>query len=262
MNWQRQTKEPLFKDILWSKPENKRHAGKLVIIGGHAQSFNAVSQAYTAANRAGIGNARVIVPDKLRHMLSKLFPEAEFAPSTNIGSFSRQALGAFMDSSEWADGVLLAGDFGRNAETAVLLESFIEKYSGPLSLTGDALNYFSDSLSRSKLSDRSKTLIVGTVPQIQKIAEPMLIQQNVDFIKIIKQISDWVEETKLSVLTSHSNQLITAVDERLSSTPVKNGGLEPAVAPYATVWWLQQSDKPFEAITTAVYEISQLGISD
>jgi NAD(P)H-hydrate repair Nnr-like enzyme with NAD(P)H-hydrate dehydratase domain len=121
MDWLRQTKEPLFPDVLWSRPENKRHAGKLLIIGGHKQTFNAVSEAYSATLKAGIGIVRVILPDSLHKMLHAVFPDAEFASSTPVGSFSRLALDDLVLASEWADGVLLAGDFGHNSETAILL---------------------------------------------------------------------------------------------------------------------------------------------
>ena len=48
--WHKQTVEkPLFPDILWSRPQNKRQAGKLLIVGGHAESFAAVGEAYAAA---------------------------------------------------------------------------------------------------------------------------------------------------------------------------------------------------------------------
>src|SRR5579862_9881243 len=98
MNWQRQTADkPLFPDTLWSQPENKRHAGKLLIIGGHQQSFAGASEAYSAALKAGIGTAKVVLPNKLEKTLRTVFPEAEFAASTPIGSFSRQALGELLD---------------------------------------------------------------------------------------------------------------------------------------------------------------------
>src|SRR5512146_3316650 len=142
MNWLKQTDEPLFPDILWARPENKRHAGKLLIIGGHSQNFSAVSRAYAAAHKAGAGTIRVLLPLSLQKMLAKAFPEAEFADITGIGSFSRAALGLFLELSDWADAVLLAGEFGRNSETAVLLESYVNKYSGSLTLTGDSLDYF------------------------------------------------------------------------------------------------------------------------
>ena len=40
------------------------------------------------------------------------------------------ALAPLLDLAQWADGVLLAGDIGRNSETTVLLETFMSKYHG------------------------------------------------------------------------------------------------------------------------------------
>lgn len=251
MNWLRQTKEPLFPDILWSQPENVRYAGKLMIIGGHKQSFNAVSEAYSSALKAGIGTARVILPDALQKPLKGLFLEAEFAPSNAIGSYSRQALDTLLKVASWADAVLLAGDFGRNSETAVLLEGFVEKYNGKLALAGDTLDYFA--AQPGALIKRPDTLLIGELTQLQKLASPALIQQKADFIKIVEQLSDWVKQTPLSVVTEHSGQIIVGYQEQIFTTPVKQKIDMHALAAYATVWWLQQPGKPFEAITTGIY---------
>jgi hypothetical protein len=252
MNWLKQTADkPLFPDVLWSRPENRRHAGKLLIIGGHKQEFSAVSEAYSAALKVGVGTARVILPDQLQKTLVAVFPEAEYAASTPIGSFSRQALGTLLDTAEWADGVLLAGDFGRNSETAVLLDSFIEKYRGLLVLAGDSIDYFLKS--PAKLVSRADTLLVGNLSQIQKMAHPSLIQQNADLVNVIGQASDWVSQTELSAVTVHSKQAIVAYRQQISTTPVKISATDAVLAAYATVWLLQQPSKPFQALTTALY---------
>lgn len=252
MNWLRQTPDkPLFEAVLWNRPENKRNAGKLLIIGGHKQAFNEVSAAYSAALKAGVGSCRVILPDSLQKMMVKLFPEAEYAASTPIGSFSRQALGTLLDAAEWADGVLLAGDFGRNSETAVLLEGFVEKYTGQLSLAGDALDYFSNQ--PAKLTGRPKTLLTASLGQLQKLALPSLIQQNADLIKLLEQISDWVAPTPISVITIGSDKAIACYKQQISTTPVKITAPDINLAAYATVWWLQQPEKSFEALVTSFY---------
>lgn len=252
MNWLKQTADkPLFPDVLWSRPENKRNAGKLLIIGGHQQSFNEVSAAYIAAGKAGIGTARVILPDSLQKMLVRLFPEAEYAASTPIGSFSRQALGTLLDAAQWSDGVLLAGDFGRNSETAILLDSFVEKYQGQLALAGDSSDYFLNQ--STKLGGRPDTLLIASLPQLQKLAAPSLIQQNADFIKVVEQVSDWASRITLSVVTVHSDKVIVTVKQQISTTPVKMLAPGMNLAAYATVWLLQQPEKPFEALSTAVY---------
>jgi NAD(P)H-hydrate repair Nnr-like enzyme with NAD(P)H-hydrate dehydratase domain len=251
MNWQRQAPDkPLFPDLLWSRPENRRQAGKLLIIGGHKQNFNAVSSAYSSAIKAGIGTTRVILPDSLQKMLVRLFPEAEYAASTPIGSFSRTALGTLLDTAEWADGVLLAGGLGRNSETAVLLDSFVQKYDGWLALAGDAIDYFLKD--PSKISVRPKTLLIANLSQLQKLAAPALIQQNAEFFKLLGQVSDWASQAQAAIVTLHSNQVIVANKQQISTTIVKGKTLETKLAAYATVWLLQQPSKPFEALTTAV----------
>jgi ADP-dependent NAD(P)H-hydrate dehydratase / NAD(P)H-hydrate epimerase len=250
-SWLRQTKGPLFPDISWSRPENKRYAGKLLIIGGHKQSFNEVSVAYSAALKAGVGNVRVVLPDSLQKMLAKVFPEAEYAASTPIGSFSRQALGTLLDAGEWADAILLAGDLGKNSETAILLESLVEKCGSKLILTGDSIDYFLNQ--PSSLNARAQTLLIASLSQLQKLAVPALIQQTADFIKVIEQVSSWADSTNLSVVTLHSNQAIVVAEQRVSATPLELSTPNVTLAAYATVWWLQQPTRPFEALTTAIY---------
>jgi hypothetical protein len=252
MNWLKQTPDkPLFPDVLWSRPENRRHAGKLLIIGGHMQSFNAVSEAYSAALKAGIGTVRVVVPDSLRKMLVKLFPEAEYAASTPIGSFSRQALGELLEASRWADGVLLAGDFGRNSETAVLLDGFIDKYKGLLAMAGDSVDYFLKH--PAKLTSRPQTLILAEPDQLQKLAGPYLIKQSADLVPFLQRLSEWVSQTDLSVITVHSNHAITGYKGQVSTSPVNITETSPKLAAYATVWLLQQPERVFEALTSAIY---------
>jgi len=252
MNWLKQADEPLFPDILWSRPENRRHAGKLLIIGGHSQSFSAVSEAYAAARLAGAGTVRVIVPDKLRPMLSTIFPEAEYGASTDIGSFSRQAMAEVLDAADWADGVLLAGDFGRNSETAVLLENIVSRYKGLLCLAGDSVDNFLSKELRQQLATRPDTIVVADPGHLQKLALPHLIKQSSDFTKFIEQVSSWAEKTKMGIATWHSGKVIAVYQDNLSSTPC-NRLNEAELAAYVSVWTMQQATRPFESLTTAVY---------
>jgi NAD(P)H-hydrate repair Nnr-like enzyme with NAD(P)H-hydrate dehydratase domain len=253
MDWLKQTKDaPAFPDILWSRPVNKRHAGKLLIIGGHSQSFAEPSRAYAAALKAGAGHVRIVLPDALQKTVGKAFPEAEFAPSTPIGSFGRQALDLWLDLAAWADGVLLAGGLSKNSETAILLESFVDKYTGQLSLTGDSLDYFLQQPSR--LIDRGNTLLIGSLAQLQKLAQPQaVIRQTADLMQVLNALSIWSSDIKANVVTTHANQIIVASKSNLSTTPSQNDRVEPELAAYASVWSMQQPEQAFEALTTALY---------
>jgi NAD(P)H-hydrate repair Nnr-like enzyme with NAD(P)H-hydrate dehydratase domain len=65
--WLKQTPDkPLFPNMLWSKPENKLHAGKLLVIGGNLHGFSAPATAFAEARKAGIGSQRVVLPDAIQ----------------------------------------------------------------------------------------------------------------------------------------------------------------------------------------------------
>lgn len=251
-NWLRQTADkPLFPDVLWSRPENKRHAGKLLVIGGHAQSFSAVSSAFVAASKAGAGTVRILLPDSLQKTLGGALAEAEYAVSTPIGSFSQKALAQMIDLSEWADAVLLAGDFGKNSETAILLEKFVDKYSGLLCLSGDSLDYF---ISNKSILERDNTLIVGEISQIQKLAQPRAtIRQQAELAQLVNMLSNFTEMTAAEFVTFHDSQLIVAVKGQVSTTKIDGDINSEELAAYTSVWRLQQPDRAFESLTTAVF---------
>lgn len=252
INWLKQTQtEPLFPDLLWNRPENRRHAGKLLIIGGNSTSFSAVSSAYAASQKAGIGTVRVILPDSLEKMLSRTFPEADFAPSTPSGSFARTALGPICDVAAWTDSTLLAGELSKNSETAILLESFLSKYKDSLSLAGDSLDYFYDNPAH--ILDRQNTSLVARLSQLQKLLSGrLLVKHTMNLIQIVEALSKFSANCSAAIITLHSDHIIVAADGRVSTIPSKKVDMV-ALAAYVSVWRLQQPAQPFEALTCAVY---------
>jgi hypothetical protein len=253
-SWLKQTADkPLFADLLWSRPENKAQAGKLLIIGGNSHGFTTPANAYSAAIKAGVGAARVILPDKLQKTVGKLFPEADYAPSTPVGSFSRQSLAKLIDEASWADGALLAGDFGKNSETAVLLESFLSKYQGIGVLGGDSLDYFLESAAN--LLNRQNTAILADFGRLQALAKhnqpnPPLTH-DMGLYELVKALAQWSKETRASLATHHQGNIAIATDGKVSTTPVSNVNLAELSA-YMSVWLLQNPTKPFEALACAV----------
>ena len=257
-NWLKQTADkPLFPDLLWSRPENKRQAGKLLIVGGSVDGFAAPATAFAAATKAGIGTVRVLLPDSTKKILGKSFAEAEFTPSTPSGSFSRQALAQLLENAEWADGVLLAGDFGRNSETAVLLDSFLDKYAGQVTVAQDGLDYFWGPAS--KLLSRPETLSVINLGKLQKLAKnnrpstPVLHSMNLH--ELVTVLADWTSGIPGSFITKHADNLVVAAGGKVSTTPqAEESNWQVDLAAYASVWRLQQQTKPFEAMASAVHQ--------
>ncbi|HEY5550080.1 MAG TPA: hypothetical protein VIK37_02695 [Candidatus Saccharimonadales bacterium] len=255
-NWLKQTSEPLFSDLLWSRPENKRQAGKLLIVGGNTHGFAAPVSAFNAAAKAGIGTARVILPDKLAKSLGTSFTEAEFAPSTPSGSLSKRALDSLIENAKWADGALLAGDFGRNSETAVLLSTFMIKFDGQVTVAQDGLNYFLGS--NSVLLNRPNTLSVINMGKLQKLGKNNRpdppIRHSMSLHELIKLLGNW----GANVITKHAANFVAASGGKVSTTPSKKDkDWQIELAAYTAVWWLQNPNKPFGGLTTAVYHYSE-----
>lgn len=255
--WHKQTKaKPLFDDLLWSRPENRSFAGKLLIVGGNAQGFAAAAEAYTHADKAGIGVSRVLLPDALLKNVSKLFPEAEYAPSTPSGSFAQTATGELLPMAHWADGVLLAGDLGRNSETAIMLEAFLRKHSGVVILTKDAIEYLTSQ--PALIADRPDTLLVLSFSQLQKLASELkfttAFTSTMDLLRTIEALHELTLIRPFFVITKHLDQMLVAVNGQVSSTPCPSNDriwrLKTAAS--ASVWWLQNPGQPFKALTTSL----------
>lgn len=259
--WLKQGTQPSFPELLWSRPENRQQAGKLLIVGGNAQSFAAAAEAYASATKAGIGTARVLLPDSLQKTVGKLFPEAEFAPSTPSGSFGERALSELLAASEWADAVLLAGDTGRNSETAVLFEKLLSKYRGQLTITKDAVDYFTGT--PSYLLGRENTTLVLSFAQLQKLAISAHFATaftfDMDIVRLVEALHDFTEAHRINIITKHLTNIFIAVQGQVSSSKTNDSReiWRVKTAAAASVWWLQNPAKPFESLTIGVHELTK-----
>lgn len=256
--WHKQTADnPLFADLLWSRPENRAAAGKLLIIGGNLHGFAAPAEAYAESLEAGIGVAKVLLPDATKKLIGPVMENGEFAPSTPSGSFSQKALAEFMDHAGWADGVLLAGELGRNSETAILLEQFVSKYDGLLTATRDAIDYFK--ATALQVLDRPQTTLVLSLAQLQKLCIAARFSQAItlgmDLLKLVQALHELSAIYPANILTKHHDQIIIASKGKISTTKLKEDMpiWRVTTAARATTWWLQNSLKPFESLTTAIY---------
>jgi NAD(P)H-hydrate repair Nnr-like enzyme with NAD(P)H-hydrate dehydratase domain len=254
--WHKQTSsKPLFPELIWSRPENRQLAGKLLIIGGNLHGFAIPAEAYNNAVKAGVGTARVLMPDAIKTLLGNthsLSLEMEFASSTSSGSFNLSALAEFLSLSSWADGVLLAGDLGRNSETAILLEKFIEKYQGQMTLTNDAVEYFNKNTDL--VLHRPNTTLVLSVPQLQKLLMEAryktAVTSNLDLMHLVEVLHEFTEEFSVNIVVKQNQITLTAVGGHVCSTEAAQAaGWQIETATHISVWWLQNPAKPFEAIT-------------
>lgn len=257
--WQTQSKDkPLFPELEWSRPENRTQAGKLLIVGGNLHGFAAPAEAYAAAVRAGVGTARVLLPDKVKRIVGRFLENGEFAPSTPSGSFGQKALDELLFQASWADATLLAGDLGRNSETAILIEKFLAKSPLPVTITKDAVDYVT---SAPEIAiNRPKTLLVLSLSQLQRLGTAAKFTKpiafSMDLLHLVEWLHEFTAEHQPYIVVKHLNNILVAVDGRVSNTVLQEEKpiwrVETAAS--TSVWWLQNPGKPFEAITTAIMQ--------
>jgi len=254
--WLKQEKDkPLFPDLIWSRPENKAHGGKLLIVGGNIHSFNAVNLSYQESLKAGAGSVKVILPDVLQKTLSKLFPEADYAASTPSGGFSLSALAAFIEMSGWSDEVLLAGDFSKNSETAILIEKYIAKYGGLLTLANDAVDIALTNLEY--LTKRENTIFVVSYAQLTKMSATLKYHKafisSLDLMQIIDLLHDFTKTKNCTLVVLKDNIIFVAAKGKVSTTIHNYKGhiSLTKIASQVSVWALHNPNYLFEAATTA-----------
>lgn len=254
--YKQEANKPLFPDLAWSKPENKMHAGKLLIIGGNLHGFSAPANAFMAAEKAGIGMTRVLLPDAIQKSVKAFMPEADFAPSTPSGSFATASLDALLEHAGWSDATLIAGDLGRNSETAILLESFIRKYSGPLSITKDSLDYLVET--PQLILGRENTLVVASFAQLQKLfissKLPQAITYDMGLVRLVDALHDFTQQNQIHIMTKYLDAYIVASGGSVSTTKEQSAKeiWRVDTAATATVWWLQHTNVPFQALTSSL----------
>ncbi|MGH7240629.1 MAG: hypothetical protein ACREHG_11330, partial [Candidatus Saccharimonadales bacterium] len=221
--------------------------------------FAAAASSYTEAGKAGVGSARVLLPDRLQKTVTKIFPAAEYAPSTPAGSFARGALATSLDVASWADAVLLAGDFGHNSETAIFLEQFVSKHKGPLAVTHDGLDYFTGA--PRALAAREETLLVCSFAQLQKFAASINFAKaftiDMDLLRLVDLLHEFSQDNECSIVVKHLKSLLVAVNGEISTTSLSEDRKiwRVRTAARAVTWWLQNPARSFEAITSSILNL-------
>lgn len=218
--------------------------------------FNNVADAYGQSVKSGIGTARVLLPDSLRKTVEKFFEGSEFAASTPSGSFSSESLAHLLESSSWADIVLLAGDFGNNSETVTMLEKFISKYAGQLVIAGDSLDFFYTQ--PELLLNRPLTTLVLDFNQLQKLITSakflLALTSTMDLLHVVELLHEFNLKHPLSNLVLASEGLVyVASSGEVSSTKLNaESDRQQNYAAMAAVWWTQNPNKTFAALSSSL----------
>lgn len=255
--WKQQTAEkPLFPDILWNKPEQRMHAGKLGIIGGNKLGFIGVGDSYMAALDAGVGQVRVLLPDVLKRTVPTTLTDVAYAASNPSGGLSREALLEMRALGGWADAVLLVGDAGKNSETAIVYEDFIRDYHGMLTITRDAVDLLL--FAPETLVERNNTLAVVSFAQLQKIFTkiyyPKVLTFSMQLQQLVEALHKFTITYPIAILTFHQGHIVVASGGQVVTTPWEHPMAiwKGMVATSAAAYWLWNPKKPLESAVTGL----------
>lgn len=255
--WKKQTdSKPLYPDIEWNKPEQRALAGRLGIIGGNKLGFAGVGEAYAAAQEAGVGDIRVLLPDVLRKTIPASMTDVQFAATNPSGSLARDASTEMMVLGQWAQGVLMVGDAGRNSETAILYEDFLKDYTGPLTITRDAIDLVKNS--GATLVERPDTLLVLSFAQLQKLFQsvyyPKILTFSMQLAQLVDALHKFTITYQVSIMVLHNERLIVTHNGIVTTTEWGNPMAiwRGHTATRAACYWLWNPKTPLEAATASL----------
>jgi hypothetical protein len=255
--WQQQTAtQPLFPDVEWNKPEQRSLAGRLGIIGGNKLGFAGVGEAYGVANSSGVGEARVLLPDVLRKTIPASMTDVLFGATNPSGSLARAAHTEMLAVSEWANGILLIGDAGRNSETAILYEDFLKDYTGPLTITRDAVDLIKNSAQT--IVDRPDTLLVLSFAQLQKLFQsvyyPKVLTFSMQLAQLVEALHKFTITYPVAIMVLHKEYVVVAYSGDVTTTPWENPMAiwRGSVAARAASYWLWNRQSVLMAATASI----------
>ncbi len=258
--WRRQSIKKLFNDVDLLPPEQKRMAGKLLVIGGNRMAFFAVASALETAKRMGVGEVRALLPEDLKGQVPST-SEVYFAPSGNSGAFCSDSLETMLRLADWAEAVILIGDSGRNAETSLVFAEFLEKVDKPVLITRDAVDACCASVGDWLLRETETNLFV-TLPQLQKLLRtlyyPKVITLSMPTNQLVETLHKFTLSYAASVVTFHNGlivmaekgEVVTQALDETSYSPISLWG--GSLATQAMVARLWNGGKQFNRIFASV----------
>jgi len=255
--WLKQNLEtPLFPDIEWSKPEQRSQAGRLGIVGGNKLGFAGVAESYSSALTTGVGEVRVLLPDVLRKTIPSSITDAIFSPTNPSGSLSREAEPDMKALADWATGLLFIGDAGRNSETAILYERFLQEYDGPLTLTRDAVDLIKNDSQH--VVERPRTVLVVSFAQLQKLFQsvyyPKILTFSMQLTSLVEAVHKFTTTYPVTLAVLHKEFLVVAYQGDVTTTRWENPMAiwRGNTATKAAAYWLWNESSPLKAITASL----------
>jgi hypothetical protein len=199
---------------------------------------------------------RALLPDVLKKVIPTTITDTQFAATNPSGGLSRDALSYMNALGEWSQHILLVGDAGRNSETALVYDDFISAYSGPLTVTRDAIDLVKNN--NHLLVERENTTLILSFAQLQKVFQsvyyPKMITFSMQLAGLVEALHKFTLTYPVTLVTLHKEHLIIAhggdVVTQAWDSPLRIWRGETAARAAAYLLWTPS--KPLQAISASV----------
>lgn len=255
-NWLKQTvATPLFDKLLWSRPENKLHSGRVLVIGGSLGGFSKTVSSYSKLLSAGVGQVTVLLPKAVQKIIGHISSDVIYCPSTDSGSFSSESFAEMLDLSTSADGILLSGEFSNNSQTLVTIEKLVSSVASPIIVANDSFDlllHYEENLIK-----KDNFVYVGSLERIQKLltklksAKP--ITSNLALSNLVEVLKEFTVDNRLAIATTHLDYVIVAVDGKVVTTRIESGKdhTVDGLVHHVVCWVVQNPNQKLEALSCA-----------
>ena len=257
LNWQKQTLDtPLYEDIIWEKPENKLISGRFLIVGGNAHEFASSAQIFESLKKAGAFNIFLALPDVLKKIINSLDLAVSYLPSNPSGSIGLNAVAELIDLDNNSDIVILAQDLGKNSETTLCMDHFLNKNKSLICLTSENI----DLIENIENPDYKKMLLVTNFSDLQKLLIKkfnVLIKNSDELFVTLNKLYEINVKFPLNLICIHEENIIVVADQKISTTNIrtKHLNLVEVLSAYGSFYFVNNQNKIYQALTSAVFEV-------
>ena len=247
---EKQTNKPLYEDILWSRPV--RRTGRILLVGGHRDGFSELQKVYQSFEDAQVSECRLALPDKLSKLVGSLEGISLLA-SNPSGSIARDALSELVFLANESDLVSLGPDLSNNSETTLTMQRLIAETRASVVIPPQSAEQLLPEAGEWK--DKENLLLFISHKQLYKLATKFAVNVTIPLNPnpdLVAEIAFAVsKEISPSLVVHYDDTLIIAVDGSASITKAKSNNVG-----LLGTFWLQNSTKQYEALTTAAFLIN------
>ncbi len=186
---------------------NKGTYGHVLVVGGSVGKAGSVAMAGMSALRAGAGLATVATPKSVLATVAGFHPELMTEPlaETQAGTISAAAAERLEELAKGKTVLAIGPGISRDAETAELVRSLVNKSDIPIVLDADGLNAFERRTD--ELSGKDRVLVITPHPgEMARLAGCSIVEVQKDRVGVARRFSR--EHDVIVVLKGHRTLVV------------------------------------------------------